>query len=137
LILLHDIQVPLHCINETAIEYHIPAKLLITLLELEHGKVGQIIKNKNVSYDIGPAQINSSWLPELKKHGITQSQIQFDPCMNIKVGAWIAAKAIASENNLLVGIGDYHSHTKQYNQSYIQKMRVHFTKLNFLLDNQA
>jgi soluble lytic murein transglycosylase-like protein len=132
--MLPDIPVPLHCINKAAIEYNIPAKLLIALLQAERGKVGQLIKNKNGSYDIGPAQINSSWLPVLKMHGITQAEVQFDPCINIKVGAWIAAKAIASENNLLSGIGDYNSHTRQYNQSYCQKIRFYFTKLYMLLD---
>lgn len=132
--ILYEIPVPLHCINEAAIEYNIPAKLLITLLQVERGKRGQLIRNKNGSYDIGPAQINSSWLPELKAHGITQAQVQFDPCINIKVGAWIAAKAIASEKDLLAGIGDYHSHTKLYNQSYSQKIRIHFTKLHVLLN---
>jgi soluble lytic murein transglycosylase-like protein len=125
--------VPLHCINEAATEYHIPAQLLIAILQTERGKIGQIVKNKNGSYDIGPSQINSSWLPELKAHGISQEQLQYDPCINIKVGAWITAKAIAHEKNLFAGIGDYHSHTKTYNQSYLQKIRIHFTKLHFLL----
>lgn len=133
----YDIPVPLHCINEVAIEYNIPTKLLITLLQVEGGKVGQLTRNKNGSYDIGPAQINSSWLPKLKAHGITQEQVQFDPCINIKVAAWIAAKAIASEDNLLTGIGDYHSHTKLYNQSYSQKIRVHFTELYVFLEKQV
>jgi hypothetical protein len=136
-ILLDTLQVPLHCINEAAIEYHIPAKLLITLLQVEGGKVGKIVKNPNGSFDMGPAQINSSWLPTLKAHGVTQAQLQFDPCINIKVGAWIAAKAIASENNLLAGIGDYHSHTKKYNQSYVQKIKIHFTKLDVLLNESV
>jgi hypothetical protein len=131
---IYHSDVPLHCINEAAIESHIPAKLIISILQTEQGKVGQIVKNKNGSYDIGPAQINSSWLPELKAYGISQTALQFDPCINVKVGAWIAAKAISSENDLLTGIGDYNSHTKKYNQSYSQQIRVHFTKLHILLD---
>jgi len=134
---LDTIQIPLHCINEAAIEYHIPAKLLIAIVQVEHGKTAQIVKNKNGSYDLGPAQINSSWLPTLKAHGITQRDVQFDPCINIKVSAWIAAKAIASENNLAAGIGNYHSHTRLYNRSYAQKIRVHLTKIQVLLDEQA
>lgn len=134
MVTLYNMAIPMHCINEAAIEYHVSAKLLITLLQVERGKIGQLTRNKNGSYDIGPAQINSSWLPELNAHGITQAQVQFDPCINIKVAAWITAKAIASENNLLTGIGDYHSHTKLYNQSYSQKIRIHFTELHVLLN---
>jgi soluble lytic murein transglycosylase-like protein len=126
--------VPLHCINTAAIEYHIPARLLISILQIERGKIGQIIKNANGTYDIGPAQINSTWLPKLKEYSITQDQIQFDPCINIKIASWILAKYIASENNLLVGIGNFNSHTQQYNQRYYQKIRLNYTKLHLLLD---
>ncbi len=131
---LYPMPVPLHCINEAAIAYHLPAQLIIAIVQVERGKVGHIVKNKNGSFDIGPAQINSAWLPLLKAHGITQTELQFDPCINIKVGAWIAAKAIANEKNLLAGIGDYHSHTRQYNQSYSQKIRIHLTKVHLLLN---
>ncbi|MCD6040269.1 MAG: trbN, partial [Gammaproteobacteria bacterium] len=106
-------------------------------IQVEHGKVGHIVKNKNGSFDIGPAQINSAWLPILKTHGITQTQLQFDPCINIKVGAWIAAKAIANEKNLLSGIGDYHSHTPHYNHAYSQKIRMHLTRLHILFNESV
>jgi hypothetical protein len=122
--------VPLRCINEAAIEQHIPARLIISLLSVERGRNGKVEVNKNGTYDIGPMQINSSWLPDLKKYGITREDIQFNPCINVKVGAWIAAKFIASESNLLTGIGDYNSHTKKFNQAYYQKVRIYFTKLN-------
>ncbi len=134
---LYAIQVPLHCINEAATAYHLPAKLIIAIIQVERGKVGYIVQNKNGSYDIGPAQINSAWLPTLKAYGITQTELQFDPCINIKVGAWIAAKAIAKENNLLTGIGDYHSHTRQYNHAYSQKIRMHLTKLHILFNESV
>jgi soluble lytic murein transglycosylase-like protein len=125
--------VPMHCINEAAIEYHVPAKLIISLLNVERGKNGKVEKNKNGTYDIGPMQINSSWLPDLEKHGITRTDIQFNPCINVKVGAWILGKYIAGEDNLLSGIGDYHSHTASNNLGYSQKIRVSFTNLYILL----
>ncbi len=124
---------PLSCINETAIEYHVPAKLIISILDVERGKVGKVEYNKNGSYDIGPMQINSSWLPTLKRYGITQHELQYNPCTNIKVGAWILSKFIASENDLLKGIGNYNSHTKRYNQAYYQKVRISFTKIHLIL----
>jgi soluble lytic murein transglycosylase-like protein len=127
-----QMDVPLHCINVAAIESNIPAKLIIAILHTERGKNGEIQKNKNGTYDIGPMQINSSWLPELKKYGITRDNLQFNPCVNVKVGAWIAAKFIAHENDLLTGVGDYNSHTKKFNQSYYQHVRIHFTQLIFI-----
>jgi hypothetical protein len=39
--------VPLRCINEAAIEQHIPARLIISLLSVERGKNGKVEINKN------------------------------------------------------------------------------------------
>lgn len=128
--------IPLQCINEAAIEFHVPAKLIISVLEIEQGKIGKISKNSNGTYDIGPLQINSIWLPTLKNYGISQEDIQFDACTNIKVGAWILSKAIANQNDLLKGIGDYHSHTYQFNKNYYNTVRVNFTKINLLFGEQ-
>lgn len=126
--------VPLHCINEAAIEYHVPAKLIISILNIEQGRSGQTVKNKNKSYDIGPMQINSLWLPQLTQYGITQTMLENDPCINVKVGTWILSKAIASEKDLLAGVGNYHSHTPLKNAAYSQKTRTKLTKLNFILN---
>lgn len=124
------LQVPLHCINEAAIEYHIPAKLIISILEVERGKLGKIVKNKNGTYDIGPAQINSLWLPTLQKFGITQNDIQFNACTNVKVGAWLLSKEIANSNELLKGIGNFHSHTEKLNQEYSSNVKFYFNDLS-------
>lgn len=125
--------VPLHCINEAAMKYHVSAKLIMSVLVTERGKVGQIVRNKNGTYDIGPAQINSSWLPELKKYNITQSDIQYNACINVTVAAWILSKKIAQGDGFLEGVGDYNSHTYSFNKSYIEKVRVNFTKISMLL----
>ena len=105
----------------------------------ERGKTGKISKNKNGTYDIGPMQINSTWLPLLTERGISPADIQNNPCMNVKVGAWILSKKIANRNNLPVGIGDYNSATKKFNQNYYQKVRINHAKLDLVLshvDNQ-
>ncbi|MEO8402737.1 MAG: lytic transglycosylase domain-containing protein [Gammaproteobacteria bacterium] len=125
--------VVLHCINDAALTFHVPAKLILSILATERGKIGQLVKNKNGTYDIGPMQINSSSLAELSKYHIQQSDIQFDFCTNVKVGAWMLAKKIAHRNNLLEGIGDYNSHTPQFNRNYYTQVRIHFTQINSLL----
>jgi soluble lytic murein transglycosylase-like protein len=130
--MLPIIDVPLHCINEAAIEYHLPAKLIISVLEVEQGKVGQTTKNTNGTYDIGPMQINSTWLSELNTYGITQHDIQYDACKNVRVGAWILSKKIAARNDILVGIGDYNSHTPKYNKAYSLQIKIKFTQISRL-----
>jgi hypothetical protein len=125
--------VPLNCINTAAIEYHVPAKLVLSVLQVERSRSGQRIKNKNGTYDIGAMGINSLWLPELKKHGISEQTILWDACENVKVGTWILSKKIAKRDQLLVGIGDYHSHSNSLNKSYSKKIKISYTKITSLL----
>lgn len=129
--------VPLSCINESAIEFHVPAKLIIAVLNVEHGKKGEANKNKDGSYDLGPMQVNSIWLPELKRFSVTKEALQNDPCLNVKVGTWILGKAIASEKELVKGVSDYHSRTPIYNKIYAQKIKVVYTRINFILQIES
>jgi hypothetical protein len=130
---LYISDVPLSCINAAAIEYHIPAKLIISVLNTERGKVGLLSNNTNKTYDIGPMQINSLWLSELKRYGIAEHELRFDPCINVQVGTWVLSKAIAKSNDLHHGVGDYHSHTLIKNANYNRQVRMTFTKLDLLL----
>lgn len=59
-LLIHGI--PIECINRAAITYVVPAKVILSVLATENGKVGTARPNKNGSYDLGPMQINSGWL---------------------------------------------------------------------------
>jgi soluble lytic murein transglycosylase-like protein len=113
---IHD--VPIECINQAAITYNIPAKLIITVLSMEKGRIGSAIANKNGSYDYGPMQINSIWLKTIERYGYTKKQIQYDPCVNVMVGAWILSTRIANSQDLWEGIGSYHSFTPDLNRRY-------------------
>ena len=128
-------QVPLSCINSVAQEFHIPAKLIISVLNVEGGKVGESSRNKNGTYDLGPMQINSSWWPTLYAYGITPQQVLFDPCINLKVGGWILSKNIADAKDLLTGVGDYNSSTFIINKNYSYRVRIRYTDLTKILKN--
>lgn len=130
---IHHFDVPLHCINEAAIEFNISAKLIITILNVERGKNGQAIKNTNRSYDLGPMQVNTRWLPRLKKYGVSREDLQFNPCLNVKVGAWILSKELANETEFTKAVGNYNSHTPKFNSSYVQKVKISYTNLNQIL----
>ncbi len=49
---IYATDIPLHCIQEAAIQYNVPAKLIITVLNIERGKTGMLVKNKNNTYDM-------------------------------------------------------------------------------------
>lgn len=122
--------VPIDCINQAAISYHIPAILLVSVLKTENGRNGMIKQNSNGTYDLGPMQINSRWLAQLSPYGITASALQNKPCINVSVGAWILSHNIASSDQLWQGVGNYHSHTWQLNQTYQQKVKSMYDYIN-------
>lgn len=119
--------IPFDCINQAAIQYHVPAVIIFAVLETENGKVGSAVVNKNGTVDYGPMQINSIWLNELKKYGYSIYDLQYNACLNINAGTWILAQAIANNHSIWGGIGDYHSHTYNENLSYQYKVGS-FTK---------
>lgn len=85
----------MQCFNEASARYGLPAEIMIAVAKVE-SKYRNIISkpNKNKTYDIGIMQVNSSWLPELKKYNITQDDLVNKPCQNIMVGTWILAQKI-------------------------------------------
>lgn len=119
-LLVHD--VPIECINQAAITYHVPAALIISVLGVEGGAVGMASKNANGTYDYGPMQINSIWLKKIAPYGYTKEQIQYDPCANVMVGAWILGTNIASTPDFWRGVAGYHSTTPSLNQAYQGKV---------------
>jgi len=121
--------VPLSCINQAALDYKIPAVAIVSVLKAEGGRVGTASRNKNGTYDLGPMQINSSWLSELKKFGYTKNQLQYDPCVNVKVGTWILAQKIASGKDWWHGIGGYNSYTQGLNEKYRSRVKGYYKSL--------
>ncbi len=84
-----------NCFTEAGKRYNLNPKLLYAIAKIEsnfnHKAVNK--SNKNGSYDIGIMQINSRWLPLLKKFNIMENDL-YNPCQNIMVGAWILAQCI-------------------------------------------
>ncbi|MEI8055094.1 MAG: lytic transglycosylase domain-containing protein [bacterium] len=120
-LIIHD--VPIECINQAAVTYGVPATMIISVLKTEGGKKGEASLNKNGTYDYGPMQINSVHLEKLAKYGITKTDLQYDPCINVAAGTWLLALSIADGKDIWRGTGDYHSHTEKHNQRYRQKVK--------------
>ena len=68
-------------------------------------------------------QINTCHLEKLAKYGITKTDLQYDPCINVAAGTWLLALSIADGRDLWHGTGNYHSHTEKHNQRYRQKVK--------------
>ncbi|MDR5726923.1 MAG: lytic transglycosylase domain-containing protein [Terriglobia bacterium] len=85
----HFNKVTLTCAAEAARYYRVPELLLDSILEQEGGQVGQAVRNRNGSYDLGPAQINTSWLHRFARFGISAAPIMDDPCTNLYAAAYV------------------------------------------------
>ncbi|MEM2160758.1 MAG: lytic transglycosylase domain-containing protein [Candidatus Nitrosotenuis sp.] len=126
-LLIHG--VPVECINQAAIRYYVPAKMIVAVLNTEGGWPGLAKPNKNGTFDFGPMQINSTWLSKIAPYGYTAYQLQYDPCINVQVGAWILSREIANEKNFWDGVANYHSHTPLYHNTYKRKINIHYVNL--------
>lgn len=129
--------VPIECINQAATAYYVPATLVIAVLTTEGGKIGDANPNINGTLDYGPMQINSIWLRKIQAYGYTKEMVQYDPCVNVAVGAWILSQAIADGGNLWEGVGDYHSHTFDKNQNYQYKVKEYYLYLTNYLNGES
>lgn len=89
-------QVQASCYKEAAERYRVPEALLRAVAHVESGGLPAhkaFNKNKGGTQDMGRMQINSGWLPTLKKYGITADDL-LNECTSINVGAWIMANNV-------------------------------------------
>lgn len=128
--------VPMDCINLAAMQYHVPAVIIVSVLKTENGRVGDARINKNGTIDYGPMQINSIWLSTLGKYGYSAYDLQYNPCLNVAAGTWILAQGIAENKSIWQGIGNYHSHSFFENLSYQYKVNVYTTLLEAALSGK-
>lgn len=102
--------VPVECVQYSAQKYSIPPAVIGAIILTENGRPGRISRNRNRTVDIGPMQINSTWLHRLRRLGIGYAELKNNSCLNVDVGTWILAKNIRDRNgDLWKAIGDYHS----------------------------
>jgi hypothetical protein len=136
-------QVLAACLLFAANTYQLPPQALIAIMHVEGGKVGQSVgPNKNGSYDLGPMQVNTLWVPKLAKiwgvdNASAHRRVRDNGCVNIHVSAWILRQRVNETGNLYKGIAAYHSYTPQHGNRYLQKVVVALRRLGFLTaDNQ-
>lgn len=128
------------CLMLAAQTYSVPPAVLMGIMQVEGGKVGQAVgPNSNGTYDLGPMQINTIWIPELAKEwGVSQSQalrmVRDDACVNLHVAAWILRGRINSAGNLTLGIAHYHSRTPKFGHKYARKVIAAMRRMNLIVE---
>lgn len=116
------------CLLFSAHLYSVPPAVLTAIYHVEGGHVGQEAgPNKNGTYDLGPMQINTSWLPDLAAHwGVSEQTarrwVRDDACTNAGIAAWIVRANLNETGDLGTAIAYYHSRTPSYNAPYRAKV---------------
>jgi len=119
------------CFREAAATYQIDPYLLLAVAQTESGlhpnivNVNRTASGRATSFDMGLMQINSGWLPTLKKYGISRTSL-IDPCTNIRVGAWILAGLIQHHGRVWESIGAYNASCNGKNQAMCRRLRSRY-----------
>lgn len=117
------------CWDKAGQAYHVDPWLVFSIAKVESNFYKLAVnKNKNHTYDLGMMQINTRWLPILKKFGIGTRQL-FDPCTSIFVGTWIVAQNIREFGYNQDGIGAYNSPNIKIRRAYAKKVYAAYAEL--------
>lgn len=110
------------CLKTAADRSGVPEWLLWSIAKVESGFNPRAYNvNKDGSADIGLMQINTSWLPILKKYGIEREHL-WDACTSIHIGAWVMANNVKAHGWNWKAIGAYNAKTEWKQNRYAWKV---------------
>lgn len=115
---------PPACLYSAAARFGHDAGLLAAIGHVESGWdcTATSKANRDGSYDMGCLQINSSWLPLLRrKFGLSKEDLM-SPCVNINVGAWILAKNKQQFGDSWRAVGAFNAASESKRISYAWKV---------------
>ena len=120
--------VTFQCVLEAASTANVPASALFAILWVEGGHPGEAHRNRNGTYDLGPMQINSIWIPALRRAGFTRRDLKDSGCMNVLAGAAILRTQLARSGRLAQALGDYHSRKPAHHNRYLKRIIYFFNQ---------
>jgi hypothetical protein len=132
------IQQVLTCCLNAAARARIPPEILLAVAELEGGRPGQWVRNKNGSYDVGPMQFNTRYLKSLRHHGITAEDVQDSSCYPYELAAWRLGRHLRRDHgDLYTRAANYHSRSPRHNHTYRSRLIPRAQKWQRWLENRA
>jgi hypothetical protein len=131
------------CIETAASVYRLPPAVIVILLSVEGGSLGHVSQNTNDTVDIGPMQVNSTWVPAVARHWLaspsdTFAALRDNFCANVEAGTWILRQAMdEAHGDFWGGVGFYHSHDRGYRADYLRKVLHQTLRLQALAQRPA
>src|SRR5215469_13200296 len=104
------------CIAAAASSHNIPLPTFYAILTVERGTVGAARMNQNGTQDLGPFQINTTWLPalrayfRLRENRASYELIRDNGCANATAAAAILHYEWRRAGRLDLAVASYHSH---------------------------
>lgn len=114
----------LACMALVASIYGLPPRVLPSIQAVEGGQPGSVSRNVNGSEDLGVMQVNTLWLPALSTYtGLAQATVRDrlvgNTCFNIAAaGAIVRLYLDQAGGDVMIAVGNYHSHSPLLHQSY-------------------
>lgn len=114
----------LACMALAATFYQLPPRVLPAIHAVEGGAVGSVHMNTDGSEDLGVMQVNTRWIGPLARFARmaerdVRNRLIADPCFNIAAAAAVMRTYLNdTRGDLMLAVGDYHSHTPMLNLRY-------------------
>ena len=114
----------LACMALVASLYNLPPRVLPSIHVVEGGRVDTVHPNIDGSQDLGYMQINTRWLPVLARYTrLPETDVRQNlltrACFNVAAAGYILRRSLdETRNDLMLAIGNYHSHTASLNLDY-------------------
>jgi lysozyme-related protein Hpa2 len=111
------------CYDDAGTYYRLAPSLLRAIAFVEsRGNAGAIGSNSDGSLDLCAMQINSQWLPQLARYGISAGDLLADQCTCIYSGAWILAGEIDRHGYSWQAVAHYHSPSQARGYDYVLRV---------------
>jgi soluble lytic murein transglycosylase-like protein len=108
------------CFEQAGAEYGLAPEILQSISTTESENKPYVVHwNTDGTFDVGLMQINSSWEKSVGKEMWSRL---FDPCTNVRVGAWILAQCVKRYGYGWKAVGCYHSSTPSKRDDYAKKV---------------